>query len=89
MPTLSSSLMQPELAEYQPEIYLDVLTQLCRELSPRAILLSNDTYSQEIAPRLAHRLGGSAVGDGVGLQVQGDNLRVTAPSVWRQGAGNY
>jgi electron transfer flavoprotein alpha subunit len=66
----------PELAEYQPEIYLNVLTQLCRELSPRGILLSNDTNSQEIAPRLAHRLGGSAVGDGIGLQMQGDKLRV-------------
>ena len=66
----------PELEEYQPEIYLNVLTQLCRELSPRAILLSNDTYSQEIAARLAHRLGGSAVGDGVGLQVRGGKLRV-------------
>jgi electron transfer flavoprotein alpha subunit len=67
----------PELADYQPEICLNVLTQLCRELSPRAILLSNDTYSQEIAARLAHRLGGSAVGDGISLQVQGDRLRVT------------
>ncbi len=66
----------PELAEYQPEICLNVLTQLCRELTPRAILLSNDTYSQEIAARLAHRLGGSAVGDGVCLHVQGDQLRV-------------
>ena len=66
----------PELAEYQPEICLNVLTQLCRELSPRAILLSNDTYSQEVAARLAHRLGGSAVGDGIGLQVQDGKLRV-------------
>jgi electron transfer flavoprotein alpha subunit len=66
----------PELEEYQPETYINVLTQLCRELSPRAILLSNDTYSQEIAARLAHRLGGSAVGDGVSLQVRGGKLRV-------------
>ena len=33
------------------------------ELSPRAVLLAGDTYSQEITPRLAYRLGGSAVGD--------------------------
>ena len=31
----------------------------------------NDTYSQEVAPRLAHRLGGSAVGDGVEVRVEG------------------
>jgi electron transfer flavoprotein alpha subunit len=54
---------QAELAEYQPEICLDALTQLCTELAPRAILFGNDTYSQELAPRLAYRLGGSAAGD--------------------------
>jgi len=59
---------------YQPESVLDELAKACRELSPRAILLSNDTYSQEIAPRLAHRLGGSAVGDGVAITPE---LRVT------------
>lgn len=49
--------------KYQPEGALAALTEVCRELQPRAILLSNDTYSQEITPRLAHRLGGSAAGD--------------------------
>jgi electron transfer flavoprotein alpha subunit len=67
---------QAEMAEYQPETYLNVLTQLCRELTPRAVLFSNETYSQEIVPRLAHRLGGSAVGDGLELRVQGDKLSV-------------
>ncbi|MBK5258137.1 MAG: electron transfer flavoprotein subunit alpha/FixB family protein [Thermoanaerobaculia bacterium] len=61
-------------AEYQIEECLTALTETCRELNPRAILLSNDTYSQEIAPRLAHRLGGSAVGDGVAITAE---LRVT------------
>ncbi len=61
---------QAELVEYQPEPSLDALTQLCRELAPRAILFSNDTYSQELAPRLAHRLGGSAAGDGIELTAQ-------------------
>jgi len=64
-------------AEYQPETCLNALTHLCRELSPRAVLLANDTYSQEIAPRLAHRLGGSAVGDGVEVQVDRGALRVS------------
>jgi electron transfer flavoprotein alpha subunit len=60
--------------EYQIEECLTALTETCRELNPRAILLSNDTYSQEITPRLAHRLGGSAVGDGVAITA---DLRVT------------
>ena len=68
---------QAELAEYQPETCLSALARLCGELAPRAVLLGNDTYSQELAPRLAYRLGGSAVGDGVEVRVEGDALRVS------------
>lgn len=66
-----------DLVRYQPEVCLSVITQLCRGLTPRVILLSNETYSQELAPRLAHRLGGSAVGDGLQLQAHGESVRVT------------
>jgi electron transfer flavoprotein alpha subunit len=65
---------QAELAEYQPETCLTALAALCGELRPRAVLFGNDTYSQEITPRLAHRLGGSAVGDGVEVRVLGETL---------------
>lgn len=68
---------QAELAEYQPETCLSALVSLCGELSPRAVLLGNDTYSQELAPRLAHRLKGSAVGDGVEVHLEGEALRVS------------
>lgn len=69
---------QDELAEYQPETCLDALFQLCREGEPpRAVLFANDTYSQELAPRLAHRLGGSAVGDGVEVRAEGEALVVS------------
>ena len=68
---------QAELAEYQPETCLSALARLCVDLSPRAVLLAGDTYSQEIAPRLAYRLGGSAVGDGVEVRVEGEALRVS------------
>jgi len=67
---------QVDLAEYQPEQCLHALVDLCRGLSPRAVLLSNDAYSQEQAPRLAHRLRGSAVGDGLEVRKEGDSLRV-------------
>ena len=67
---------QPELAEYQPESCLEALAQICRQQAPSVILLSNDTYSQELAPRLAHRLGGSAAGDGIELTVDGGSVRV-------------
>lgn len=68
---------QPELSEYQPETYLTALAELCASQRPRAVLLAGDTYSQEIAPRLAHRLGGSAAGDCVEVRVEGDAVRVS------------
>jgi electron transfer flavoprotein alpha subunit len=67
---------QAELAEYQPEVCLAALAQICRETSPRAVLFSNDTYSQELAPRLAHRLSGSAAGDCLELMVENGAIRV-------------
>lgn len=67
---------QAELAEYQPEACLAALVELCKQISPAAVLMSNDTYSQELAPRLAHRLGGSCVGDSVELLVEGGVVRV-------------
>ncbi len=67
---------QDELAEYQPEVCLNALAQLCREIAPRAVLFGNDTYSQELAPRLAHRLGGSAAGDCLDLFAQDAAVRI-------------
>ncbi|MGD9722973.1 MAG: electron transfer flavoprotein subunit alpha/FixB family protein [Pirellulales bacterium] len=67
----------PLLAEYHPEHYLSALAQACRPLAPRVVLLANDTYSQELAARLAHRLGGSTGGDAVDVSPDGDTLRVT------------
>lgn len=65
----------PRSAEYVPETCLNALAQLTGDA--RVVLLSNDTYSQEIAPRLAHRLRGSAVGDGIGVEIQDGVVRVT------------
>jgi electron transfer flavoprotein alpha subunit len=65
------------LTDYQPELYLLALTQICKADQPQAILLSNDFYSQELTPRLAHRLGGSAVADGLALQIHNGAIRVT------------
>lgn len=61
--------------DYQPEPVLDELVDACRGVD--VILLSNDTHSQEVAPRLAHRLGGACVGDGVALSFVDGRLRVT------------
>jgi electron transfer flavoprotein alpha subunit len=65
----------PALTFYQPEVCLAALVQICQKVGPRAVLLGNDTYSQELAPRLAYRLGGSAVGDAVELTAEDGAIR--------------
>ncbi len=68
---------QGELSSYQPEVCLSALVALCQQEAPKLVLLSSDTYSQELAPRLAHRLGGSAVGDGTAVKFEGQSVHVT------------
>jgi electron transfer flavoprotein alpha subunit len=62
-------------ANYQIEGSLAALVDACR--GANIVLLSNDTYSQELAPRLAHRLGGASVGDGTDVRIVDGNVRVT------------
>jgi electron transfer flavoprotein alpha subunit len=64
------------LGDYHQENYLAALVAVCKRHSPRAVLLGNDTYSQELASRLAHRLGGSAAGDAVDVAVVDGRLQV-------------
>jgi electron transfer flavoprotein alpha subunit len=66
-----------EYVEYQPETCLNLLQHACASSSPRFILLSQDTYCQEIATRLAHRLGGCSIGDAQQIDICDGKLRVT------------
>jgi electron transfer flavoprotein alpha subunit len=65
------------LGQYNPEDFVAALTAVCEKMAPQAVLLGNDSYSQELAPRLAHRLGGSAAGDAVNVAVSDGKLQVT------------
>ncbi len=64
------------LGEHHPENYLAATAAVCQKLTPGAVLLGNDTASQELAPRLAHRLGGSAAGDAVEVALVDGRLHV-------------
>jgi len=65
----------PDVGSDQPEKVLAAVTAIARSRQPAAILLGNETASQEMAPRLAHRLGGSAVGDAISLEVIDQQVR--------------
>ena len=68
---------QQDLVEYQPGIVLQALEQLCRPLDAAAILLGSDVYSQELTPRLAHRLGGSSLADATEVDWTEGSVRAT------------
>jgi electron transfer flavoprotein alpha subunit len=65
------------LDEDHPELGLDALACVCTGLGPAAVLLGDDLRSQELTPRLAHRLGGSAAGDAAGLSALGGEVHVS------------
>lgn len=64
-------------AEYHTENYLAALVAVCKKIPPRVVLLGNDTPGQELTPRLAHRLGGSAGGDAVDVRAVDGRVQVT------------
>lgn len=67
----------PELADYQPELYLAAFEQACGQLDAAAILLGSDTTSLELTARLAARLGGSPMSDATAMSFAEGTIRVT------------
>lgn len=67
----------PELRDYQVEPCLAAVYSACAELNPRVVLLGQDTYSQEVAPRLAYRLHGCSIGDAQRIEVRDERVHIT------------
>ena len=65
------------LSEYQPDSALQALEQIVAPLEAAAVLLGSDIYSQEITPRLAHRLAGSSLADAVAVEWTDGAMRAT------------
>ena len=66
-----------ELSAGQPEAWLNLISSISAAEKPAAVLLANDILSQEIAPRLAHRLGGSSIGDAQSVTAGEGTISVT------------
>jgi len=57
------------LAEYNPELYVDVLMQLFSKEKPDVVLVGNTATGSEFAPYLASKLNAPVVTDAVGVDV--------------------
>ena len=58
----------PALAEYQPEAYTHVLAALVKEMRPEILLLSATALGNDLAPRLAQKLGTGLISHCVALE---------------------
>lgn len=59
----------PALANYQTESFLEVLDKLCKEISPRILLMGQTAIGRDLSPRLAFRLGTGAATDCIDLKI--------------------
>lgn len=63
----------------QPEFCLEALAAICRERAPGLIIFTHDPLGQELAPRLAARLGAGCLTDCTALQIQEGRLLARKP----------
>jgi len=65
------------LSADSPESSVSAVHAGCKELAPQAVLLGQDVYSKELAPRLGHRLGGCSISDVQTIEVKEGSIRAT------------
>ena len=68
----------PLLAEYQVDLHLSALEPLCKEPTPRVILIARTNEGRELAPRLAFRLGVGLAQDCLEVSVDSSEKKLLA-----------
>lgn len=58
-------------ASFNPEFHTTALNQLCQSINPTAFLMGNTLNNQDVAPRLAYKIGVEVVTDCIQLAVEG------------------
>ena len=76
----------PLLAEYQVDLHLSAVEALCKEISPRVVLIARTNEGRELAPRLAFRLGVGLAQDCLEVSVDASEKQLLAnrpsPLIW-------
>ncbi len=68
----------PLLAAYQIDLHLAALEALCKEASPRVVLIARTDSGRELGPRLAFRLGVGMAQDCLEVSVDASEKRLLA-----------
>jgi len=68
-----------QLKDYENSTYMQVMEKAVAELAPRVIIMGQTANGRDLAPRLAFKLGVSAVMDCLELAIDGGKLQCTRP----------
>lgn len=69
------------LENYNPDAYTHIITQICKKISPKIVLLGYTDIGCDLAPRLNARLGGALSMDCIDISIDPQNkfLTMTRP----------
>jgi electron transfer flavoprotein alpha subunit len=73
------TMSSPLLAEYQVDLHLEAMTQLCHKAQPSIILSGKTPAGQDLAPRLAVRLGVGLAQDCLDVSIGGGRMIAKRP----------
>ncbi|MEE9286357.1 MAG: electron transfer flavoprotein subunit alpha/FixB family protein [Dehalococcoidia bacterium] len=73
------TLESADLADYQPDAYLQVMAKAVETASPKIIVLGQSDIGKDLAPKLAFRLNASLSMDCVTVSLEGGKLVATKP----------
>lgn len=68
-----------QLKDYENSTYMQVMEKAVAELAPKVIIMGQTANGRDLAPRLAFKLGVSAVMDCLELAIDGGKLQCTRP----------
>ncbi len=67
-----------QISRFQADVYVEALAQYCTARAPRLFLLPQTFDARLVAPRLAARIGGGVVMNGLDVVVESGEVSVTA-----------
>ncbi len=65
-----------ELQNYQPELYTAVIEQVCREVSPEAIIFGHNLHGIDLAPRISAKFKSGLVTDCMELRIDSSSKKL-------------
>lgn len=69
----------PDLAEYNPELYMHAAESVFQQIDPDIIIMGHTAVGRDLAPRIAARLQAGMVSDITGIELKGEQVRFIRP----------